>query len=403
MTENRAIVVVLDSVGIGGAKDAHLYNDEGANTLGHIVEQAAAGKANNVQRSGPLNIPNLTELGLINALHLSSGVGNPPTSLTASWGVGVESSKGKDTTSGHWEIAGTPVRRDFHYFPDENPAFPQGLLDDIERLGNLPGTLSNTRASGTQVIEDFGAEHVRTRKPILYTSTDSVLQIAAHEHAFGLERLYELCGYVRALVDPLGVGRVIARPFEGEEGNFIRTPNRRDFSMPPFDTTLLDDLKDQGREVMGIGKISDIFAGRGITCSHKATGIDGTTDVIAQHIPQLAPGGLMFANIVEFDSDYGHRRDVAGYAWALETFDMRVRELLTALKQHDILIITADHGNDPTWRGTDHTREHVPIIMVGKNTVPRPLGMRGFADITASIAEHLHIKTQTSGESFLFP
>ena len=284
----------------------------------------------------------------LRSLHLSSGVGNPTTLSTASWGVGVESSKGKDTTSGHWEIAGTPVRRDFHYFPDENPAFPQGLLDDIERLGNLPGTLSNTRASGTQVIEDFGAEHVRTRKPILYTSTDSVLQIAAHEHAFGLERLYELCGYVRALVDPLGVGRVIARPFEGEEGNFIRTPNRRDFSMPPFDTTLLDDLKDQGREVMGIGKISDIFAGRGITCSHKATGIDGTTDVIAQHIPHLAPGGLMFANIVEFDSDYGHRRDVAGYAWALETFDKRVdvREIESSAQRRmkDIALDNEDVG-----------------------------------------------------------
>ena len=400
MTHNRAILVVLDSVGIGGARDAHLYNDEGANTLGHIVERAAAGKADNKERDGALNIPNLQDLGMLNALHLSSGFGSPSQSANASWGVGMETSKGKDTTSGHWELAGTPVRRDFHYFPDEAPAFPAELLAEIDRIGALPGTLANTHASGTQVIEDFGAEHVRTGKPILYTSADSVIQIAAHEQTFGLERLYELCASVRALVDPLVVGRVIARPFVGEAGHFTRTANRRDFSMPPFDRTVLDELKDEGREVMGIGKISDILAGRGITTSHKATGINGTTDIILQHFPHLAPGGLMFANIVEFDSDYGHRRDVAGYAWALETFDKRVPELLSALKQDDLLIITADHGNDPTWHGTDHTRENVPILMTGAGITPRSLGKRAYADVAASIAAHLGINTETAGTSF---
>ena len=394
MTNNRAILIVLDSVGIGGADDAALYGDDGSNTLGHIVEAANQGKADlEGVRSGPLKLPNLATLGLFDALRLAAGEASPSAPASGTWGVGVESSRGKDTTSGHWEIAGTPVSRDFHYFPNQIPAFPDSLIDDIVTRFGLPGIIGNKHASGTQVIEELGAEHVATGKPIFYTSADSVVQIAAHEIHFGLDRLYALCALTRDLVDPLVVGRVIARPFVGEEDGFVRSPNRRDFSIPPFDPTLLDELVAEGRHVTGVGKISDIFADRGISESRKATGIEGTVSATLQAMRDLPSGGLVFSNIVEFDSEFGHRRDVAGYANALEVVDRLIPSVLRELGPGDLLILTADHGNDPTWPGTDHTREKTPILIAGPGARAGSVGLRGFADIGATIAAHLGVKT----------
>ncbi|PWK61940.1 phosphopentomutase [Aminobacter sp. AP02] len=400
MTNNRAILIVLDSVGIGGADDAALYGDDGSNTLGHIIEAANQGKADlKGIRSGPLMLPNLAALGLLDALRLASGETSAGQSATGTWGVGIESSKGKDTTSGHWEIAGTPVSKDFHYFPNQVPAFPGNLIDDIVARFGLPGVVGNKHASGTQIIEELGAEHVATGKPIFYTSADSVIQIAAHETHFGLDRLYALCAFVRDLVDPLMVGRVIARPFVGDENGFVRSANRRDFSLPPFDQTLLDELVAAGRHVTGVGKISDIFAGRGISESRKATGIQGTVDATLQAMRDLPAGGLIFSNIVEFDSEFGHRRDVAGYANALETVDGLIPSILRELGPDDLLIVTADHGNDPIWAGTDHTRERTPILIAGPDAQPGSVGLRGFADIAATIAAHLGVKTNMQSNS----
>lgn len=401
MKNNRATLIVLDSVGIGGAADAQRYGDFGSNTVGHIALEAERGGADLPgTRQGPLFLPNLEKLGLFNALRLSSGVAIDGERPSGTWGVGVESSKGKDTTSGHWEIAGTPVSKDFHYFPNEIPAIPMDLINEIVARFCLPGVIGNKHASGTQVIDEFGAEHISTGKPIFYTSADSVIQIAAHETHFGLERLYSLCVLTRELVDPLMVGRVIARPFLGEGGHFVRSANRRDFSMPPFDRTLLDQLVAAGRHVTGVGKISDIFAGRGISQSMKATGIEATVDATLKAMRDLPPGGLAFANVVEFDSDFGHRRDVAGYANALEIFDRRLPEILAELQEDDLLILTADHGNDPTWQGTDHTRERTPILVAGPVALPGCVGLRAFSDIAATIADHLGIDADVQGTSF---
>ncbi|WP_324762934.1 phosphopentomutase [Sinorhizobium meliloti] len=401
MGQQRAVLIVLDSLGIGGATDADRYGDEGSNTLGHIVEEASHGRADLAGiRQGPLMLPNLAGLGLFKAMQLATcgEVSSEP--ARGAWGVGVESSKGKDTTSGHWEIAGTPVNGEFHYFPDRVPTFPPELIDEIARRFGLSGVIGNRHASGTQIIQELGAEHVESGKPIFYTSADSVIQIAAHEATFGLDRLYDLCRLTRRLVDPLMVGRVIARPFVGTEGAYIRSPNRRDFSMPPFDETLLDRLVHARRAVVGVGKISDIFAGRGISKSRKANGIEGTVLATIQAFRGLPPGGLVFSNIVEFDSEYGHRRDVAGYAHALETFDALVPDLLNELGEGDLLILTADHGNDPTWRGTDHTRERTPILVAGPALRPGCIGIRRFSDIAATIGTHLGVAATAHGTSF---
>lgn len=404
----RAFLVVLDSVGIGGAPDAANYGDEGSDTLGHIAQSCHQGEADGRDgRNGDLHVPNLEALGIGLAAkgakgELPAGF-NPEILLKGVCANAIETSQGKDTPSGHWEIAGVPVLFDWGYFPDTIPAFPTDLSDAILSNGNLPGILGNQHASGTEIITRLGEEHIQTGKPICYTSADSVLQIAAHETHFGLERLYELCEIVRRLVDPLNIGRVIARPFTGEtRENFTRTGNRRDFSVTPPEPTLLDRAKAAGRQVIAIGKISDIFAHKGPTSVRKGHGNDAIFDATLAAISDAGDGDLVFANFVDFDSEYGHRRDVAGYAAALERFDLRLPELMVMMKPGDLLIITADHGNDPTWHGTEHTREQVPVLAWSPGIDPRYAGtLNTFADIGATVSEHLDLDAGPNGTSFL--
>ncbi len=400
--------MVLDSVGIGGAEDADLFGDAGANTVGHIAEACAAGKADRAGlRSGPLHLPNLDRLGLGRACEASIGAPIPPLGhdgpAAGLWGYGVEVSKGKDTPSGHWEIAGVPVPFAWGYFPDTVPAFPADLTEAMIREAELTGILGNKHASGTEIIVELGDEHVRTGKPICYTSADSVLQIAAHEEAFGLDRLYNLCEIARRLVDPLNIGRVIARPFVGTDASdFKRTANRRDYSVPPPEPTLCDRVVEAGRQVIGVGKIGDIFAHRGISQVIKQPNDDRLFTATLTALDSLADGDLIFTNLVDFDSLYGHRRDVPGYAAALEAIDKRIPQLEAALRPGDLAVITADHGNDPTWTGTDHTREHVPILAFGPGFAPRSIGRRKtFADIGESVAAHLGLAPGPHGTSFL--
>lgn len=400
----RAFLFVLDSVGIGGAGDAAAYGDEGSNTLGHIAEACSRGHGDRKGlRAGTLRVPNLDKMGLGAATKLSTGELPPGLSESplAIWAVGVETSRGKDTPSGHWEIAGVPVTFEWGLFSDTEPSFPQALVDEVIKHGNLPGILGNKHASGTDVIESLGEEHIRSGKPICYTSADSVFQIAAHEEHFGLKRLYELCETVRELVDDLNIGRVIARPFVGEtRDTFQRTGNRRDYAVAPPEPTLLDRLTDAGREVIGMGKIGDIFSHRGLTEVRKAHGNMPLLDKTLTAMDDLKPGGLLFANFVDFDSEFGHRRDVPGYANALEEFDRRMPEVLSKLGEGDLLIVTADHGNDPTWRGNDHTREHVPVLVQLQGAGSTALGHRKLSDISATISDHLSIENGSHGSSF---
>jgi phosphopentomutase len=404
----RAFVFVLDSFGIGGAGDAELYGDAGSNTFAHIAEACAAGKGDREGlRAGPLDLPNMAALGLGEAARVASGfsfAGAAKAKLSASsfHGAAQEISSGKDTPSGHWEIAALPVRFDWGYFPDTVPAFPQALTEAMIREGKVSGILANRHASGIAVIENYGEEHIRTGKPICYTSVDSVLQIAAHETHFGLERLYEFCEVVRRLCDPLRIGRVIARPFTGEtKTTFSRTPNRRDYAVPPPEPTLLDRLTAQGRRVIAIGKIGDIFAHRGISEVRKGVGNMAMFDAAVGALDDAGDGDFVFANFVDFDTEFGHRRDVAGYAAALEAFDRRVPEALARLKPGDLFLLTADHGNDPTWRGTDHTRERIPVIGVAPGLRGGPIGLRPtFADIGETVAEHLALAPGRHGTSF---
>ncbi|SMQ58311.1 phosphopentomutase [Devosia lucknowensis] len=403
----RAIVCLLDSVGIGGAPDATAYGDEGANTVGHIAEWAAAGKADrDGLRAGPLNVPNMDAMGLGAAVKLSTG--NLPPNLSATprggrFGVGREVSKGKDTPSGHWEIAGVPVPFEWGYFPHEEPAFPPDLIAAfLERTG-LPGILGDKHASGTDIIAELGAEHIRSGKPICYTSVDSVFQIAAHETHFGLDRLYEICRQVFELTAPLKIGRVIARPFVGETSeSFKRTGNRRDFAISPPEPTLLDRNAAAGNQVFAIGKISDIYAGSGVTHKLKGTGIPQLFDKTLEAMEMAADRAFIMTNFVDFDSEYGHRRDVPGYAAALELFDRRLPEIIAAMRQDDLLILTADHGNDPTWPGTDHTREQVPILVFSPALPQGEIGIRqSFADIGETIAAWLGLAPGRHGKTFL--
>jgi phosphopentomutase len=401
----RALIIVLDSVGIGGAKDAHEYGDAGADTVGHIAEACAAGRGDRAGlRQGPLRLPHLSDLGL--GLACGASTGRMPHGLAPSgpvagaWGYGVETSKGKDTPSGHWEIAGVPVDFNWGYFPNTIPSFPQFLTDALIARAKLPGVLGNKHASGTEIIDELGAEHVKTGRPICYTSVDSVLQIAAHEESFGLERLYDLCRIARELCDPLNIGRVIARPFVGTvEGGFKRTGNRKDFATQPPSDTILDMLIKAGRPVVTIGKIGDIFAHRSTGQEIKPHGNDACLTAAIEGMSHLPDGGLVFANLVDFDSEYGHRRDIPGYAAALEAFDRRAPEITASLRKGDLAIITADHGNDPTWRGTDHTREHVPILCFGPEVEPGPIGRRAsFADIGAKALAHVGLRPPGKGE-----
>lgn len=403
----RAIIVVLDSFGLGASDDAPLFGDQGADTFGHIAEQCALGRADKLGlRSGPLNIPNLMALGLGLAAEHSTGHDLKITKaekITGKYGFAAEISKGKDTPSGHWEMAGVPVTYDWGYFSLESPSFPESLITDLVTQCDLPGILGNCHASGTTILDQLGEEHIRTNKPIVYTSSDSVFQIAAHETHFGLDRLYDICDVARRLVDDYNIGRVIARPFVGEKaGDFIRTGNRRDLSVLPPAPTLLDLYADSGGEVISIGKIADIFAHQGITQKFKAHGNAQIFDVLMDQIKNSPDKAILFANLVDFDMLYGHRRDVAGYAAALEDFDRKLPELRAALRPDDVVILTADHGCDPTWPGSDHTREHVPVIAFGPKVSPGPIGKREtFADIGASLASHLGLAPLTTGTSFL--
>jgi phosphopentomutase len=404
----RALLIVLDSVGIGGAEDAAAYGDAGADTLGHIAEACAAGRGDRASlREGPLHLPHMAALGLGLACEASTGRMPPNLSpqgeLKGDWGYGVETSKGKDTPSGHWEIAGVPVTFDWGYFPDTVPAFPKELTAAFIERGDLPGILADKHASGTTVIDEYGAEHMRTGKPIFYTSVDSVLQIAAHEETFGLERLYELCRIGRELCDPYKIGRVIARPFVGSpESGFKRTGNRKDFAVPPPADTILDTLDKAGRSVVTVGKIGDIFAHRSTGREIKPNGNDACLSAAIEAMGDLPDGGFVFANLVDFDSEFGHRRDIPGYAAALEAFDRRIPEIEAALKDGDLVVITADHGNDPSWRGSDHTREHVPILSFGPGLKQGVIGRReSFADIGASVLAHLGAAHRGKGTSWL--
>ncbi len=442
----RAFLIVMDSVGCGGAPDAaDFFNgnvpDTGANTLAHIAQACAAGRAD-TGRSGPLRMPVLDGLGLGAAVRLASGAdapglrvtpphpGPPPQggreardgsgralddqrdaappplvgkdgrgARTGRWGAATEVSRGKDTPSGHWEMAGVPVPWDWHYFPDTVPAFPPDLTALVCKLAGTEGILGNCHASGVPIIEEHCTEHLRTGWPICYTSADSVFQIAAHETAFGLDRLLKLCADLAPHLHAMKVGRVIARPFTGDCGNFQRTANRRDFAIAPPAPTLLDWAAEAGRATHAVGKIGDIFSMRGIGRLHK-----GKSDAdLSEHMLRLSgeaeDGSLTFANFVEFDSLYGHRRNVSGYARALEWFDAQAGRFLAGLKPGDLALFTADHGNDPTWTGSDHTRERVPVLIHGAGT--GEIGLCAFTDVAASIAAHLGVPAQGPGRSFL--
>ncbi|MBN4094304.1 MULTISPECIES: phosphopentomutase [unclassified Methylobacterium] len=404
----RALIIVLDSVGIGGAPDADTYGDAGSDTLGHIAERCTEGRGDRAGlRAGPLRLPHLAELGL--GLAAAGASGRIPPHLApagpprGAYGHAVETAAGKDTPSGHWEIAGLPLTEPWGHFPETRPAFPPELIRALVAEGGLPGILGDCHAPGVAIIDALGAEHLRTGRPICYTSADSVFQIAAHEEAFGLERLYDLCRVARRLCDPYRVCRVIARPFVGSpEAGFRRTGNRKDLAVAPPGRTLLDRAEAAGRAVVSVGKIGDIFAhratGREIRPGPNAACVTAGLDALAT----LPEGGLIFVNLVDFDTEHGHRRDVPGYAAELEAFDARIPEILAALAPGDLAVITADHGNDPTWTGTDHTREQVPVLAFGPGVAGRPIGRREtFADIGATVAAHLGLAWDGAGTPFL--
>ena len=397
----RAFLFVMDSVGIGGAPDAAAFGDEGADTFGHIAEACAEGRADD-GRAGPLHVPNLDALGVGAAARHATGRSLPGLNKTTGcWAVGREISNGKDTPSGHWELAGVPVPFDWGYFPEDIPAFPPDMIREWERLANLPGVLGQKHSNGMAVISEFAEEHVATGKPITYTSADSVFQIAAHEEHFGLERLYEICQVARDLLYPLNIGRVIARPFIGADGAWTRTANRRDYAIAPPEPTLCDRVVAAGGRTIAIGKIGDIFAHQGISEVRKGPDDMALFDRAVAALDDAGDGDFVFANFVEFDSLYGHLRDVAGYARALEAFDARLPEVLDRLRDGDLLIITADHGNDPTWKGSDHTREQVPVLCAGPGLSDAAIGTVGFADVGETLAAHLGLAPGKHGKAFM--
>lgn len=404
----RAFILVLDSFGIGETADADKFGDIGADTFGHIAERCEQGLADNADRQGPLRLPNLSKLGLAMAHKESTGrlaAGmDCDSDVIGAYGHAAELSSGKDTPSGHWEIAGVPVLFDWGYFTDRENSFPKELTDRILERAGLSGFLGNCHASGTQVLDDLGEEHMKTGLPIFYTSADSVFQIACHEETFGLDKLLELCQIAREELADYNIGRVIARPFIGAgKGEFARTGNRRDLSVEPPATTVLQKLVEEKQgNVVSIGKIADIYANCGITKKVKATGIPALFEATLEQIQQAGDNTIVFTNFVDFDSAYGHRRDVAGYAAALEYFDGRINEVLEIMKEDDVLILTADHGCDPTWPGSDHTREHIPVIVYGKKVPAGSLGKRdSFADIGQSLASYFSTSKMDYGTNFL--
>jgi len=390
----RAVILMMDSFGVGEASDAAKFGDQGSNTLGNIVKNTE------------IKLPHLARLGLEKIaeyahgqLAHSLGYDGP---IEAAYGFADELSHGKDTPSGHWEMAGLPVCYDWGFFKNLTHSFPQDLLNKFIQEAELPGVLGNCHASGTEILKTLGDEHIKTGKPIVYTSADSVFQIAAHEQYFGLERLYQICKIARKLVDPYQIGRVIARPFIGESGSYQRTSHRHDYATPPHEKTLLNYLIDNHHQVIAIGKIADIYAHSGI--SQEIFGEDNH-DLFDKTIEafQSAPDkSLVFTNFVDFDSKYGHRRDIAGYAKALMDFDQRLPELEKLLGPEDLLLITADHGCDPSFHGTDHTRERVPIILKGLNIKSGYLGhSKSFADMGQTLATHFGIAKLKYGKSLI--
>lgn len=396
---SRAIILMMDSFGIGGAKDAARFNNQGANTLGHIA-----------QYNGGLKLPNLHHLGLSDAAFGASGqypaIGAQRESILQfghKYGHMSEISQDKDTVSGHWEMAGLPNLSGWGHFPPNYPSFPEDLITKICRNGKIEGILGNKAASGTVIIQELGEEHLATQKPIFYTSADSNMQIAAHEEHFGLERLYDLCRIAYEYVKPYNIGRIIARPFIGEKsGEFTRTKNRRDFTAQPFGDTLLDLMKTSGKNVIAIGAINDIYAHRGITKEVHGSGLKELWDLTYTEIKNAPEDSLIFTNFEDFDMLWGHRRDIKGYAQGLEYFDSRLSEIAFWLRPDDLVFITADHGNDPSYEGTDHTREQVPAIMFGKKVKTENIAQREtFADLGQTIAEYMHLPPLKYGKSFL--
>ena len=392
----RVIWIVLDGVGAGEASDAAAFGDTGANTLGNLSSKIKA------TRNTPLHIPNLVKLGAGKITPLANDSGIKDSEIIGAYGIASEQSTGKDTTSGHWEMAGLVVKEPFDVY---EKGFPKEVVDRWIKENNLPGVLCNQAASGTEVLEKLGKEHILSGKPILYTSADSVWQVACHEESFGLDRLYSICKSARKICDELNVSRVIARPFIGnpEKGiPFKRTYNRKDYAQLPFGRTILDDLCAKKIPVLGVGKISNIFAGMGVP---ENIDTKGNTDGLEVTIRELSTRktGLIYVNLIDFDMLYGHRRDVPGFAHALEEADVAIGKIIAKMNPDDLLILTADHGNDPTYRGTDHTREFVPVICYtpqGKKNVS--LGVReSFSDMGATIFEALTNEPHSSGKSFL--
>ncbi len=394
----KVVILMMDSFGVGGAKDAKSFGDEGANTFFSIANAYKG-----------LKVANLEKLGLVKILEMASGKSvvlgykEAKISFESKYGYMVEKSKGKDTISGHWEMGGVPVYKDFGHFDVEYPSFPEELVERICKRAGIEGILGNKGASGTVIIQELGVEHLRTLKPIFYTSSDSNLQIACHEEKFGLERLYKLCEIAFEEVKPYNIARVIARPFVGEKsGEFVRTKNRHDYAVKPFGKTILEKVKDSGREVVGIGKIPDIYSHIGFTKEVKASGLEELWDRTLEEVKGLKSDGIVFTNFVDFDMNWGHRRDVEGYAKGLEYFDERLVEIEEVLGDEDICFITADHGCDPTFKGTDHTRECVPVIMFGKNVKKENIGKReGFFDIAETIAKYFGVDGFEGAKDFL--
>ena len=395
----RAFILLLDSFGLGATPDADKFGDAGANTFGHIAAWAA-------KQGKPMQLPNLEKLGLAAAAHLASGEWAEGFALrdgfTGAYGASRERSTGKDTQSGHWEIAGVPVTFDWGYFPRDVPSIPADITDVLQKQFELPGFLGNCHASGTEIINKHGDEHVSTGKVILYTSGDSVMQIAAHEEHFGLERLYAICEAAFELVKPYNIGRVIARPFVGADGNYKRTSNRHDYAVPPPAPTLLDHVHNEGGEVVGLGKISDIFAAKGISRVVKGADNMALFDALLKVTEEAGDKSLTFVNFVDFDQAFGHRRDIAGYSNALHQLDERLPEFMARLKDGDLVVITADHGCDPSWPGSDHTREHIPMIFFGPGVAARALPVsETFSDIGATLARHLGVTPLSNGTPLL--
>ncbi|WP_333606572.1 phosphopentomutase [Arsukibacterium sp.] len=396
----KAVILVLDSFGVGSTPDADKFGDIGANTFASIARVFA-------EQKKPLVLPNLARLGLVKAA-TAAAKGQAVMVADASdcigaYGYARELSSGKDTPSGHWEMAGVPVLFDWGYFHAKTDSFPPELIAELCQRTGVTGILGNCHASGTDILVKLGDEHIKTGQPICYTSADSVFQVAAHEQHFGLERLLSFCQVARELLDKYNIGRVIARPFLGDSpDNYARTGNRRDYSVLPPAPTVLDKLTAAGGKVISIGKIADIFAHQGISQSIKANGLAALIDTTIAQMQQQRAQSLIFTNLVDFDQNYGHRRDVIGYGEALQYFDQRLPDILAACDEDTLLLLTADHGCDPTWPGTEHTREYVPVLLYRPGLTGVDLGERmSFADMGQTLANYFDLEAMAYGESFL--